>query len=546
MASRGCGTCRKRRVKCDGAQPICNRCQKAKVKCDGVQNSFLFLNENEYAVGRRKRPRGPNVKGSSIVEKQVEQQVEQPNLGKDLVIFETSSTTPVDSVVMDLDNYSILPALNVPLEDQAIAYFSRHHETPHGMPEMVQGHMRFAFAGWILSSNVSILERAVSAVAHAIFGRARQNQAALSAGMAFYAEALARTNTALRSPQDATNDDVVLSAMLLSFYENCMMDRKQALLEDNIRRLASRSFAHHDGAISLLKLRRQHSDRTSVSLQIDKLVRRQLLRTLLLRSMPVPMLLRDGAQFGEEGIALEFDRCLVIAAKLRSQNLALNLDSTKPALSDSCEKMDSIRVLLSEAQALEDTLAMWALDLPMENWYSTYATEHDGQAETKDRIFGDMAHIYPTVGHAGMWNRYRVIRLITNDIMIKVLSALSRSQGFDQHDLVKTINSRISRLYEELCLSVPYMLGLIGSRPVATDMPLMAKAPTSFKEAVTVTNASLLCWPLAMLVTATYVPKRFDKYLTDRLLDCSIIIDDGVLERIAVSTRQPRPALSAT
>ncbi|KAH8599555.1 hypothetical protein B0O99DRAFT_612340 [Bisporella sp. PMI_857] len=59
LPSRGCQTCRDRRVKCDEATPICLRCVKSNRICNGMDDSLVIHIENSYASGRQKRPKGP-------------------------------------------------------------------------------------------------------------------------------------------------------------------------------------------------------------------------------------------------------------------------------------------------------------------------------------------------------------------------------------------------------------------------------------------------------------------------------------------------------
>ena len=72
-----------------------------------ANGGFVFLNENEFATGR-KRPRGPNVKSSS--------QNSQPS--------EIQSSAPA-------------AALCIPIEDQALNYYSRNYvETSQALSGM--------------------------------------------------------------------------------------------------------------------------------------------------------------------------------------------------------------------------------------------------------------------------------------------------------------------------------------------------------------------------------------------------------------------------
>ncbi len=442
---------------------------------------------------------------------------------------------PIEIPSAEPQSFFISPALDIPLDDQTLTYYSRYYvEVPHGLPEIADSHLKYALADWCYTQPQSILSLAIFAVSHATFGRARKSHAALAVGCTKYSKALVKTNLALKDASEATHDEVLLAVMLLSFYENSAMDQTSHVSSRGIQVTASRSFAHHDGAMAVLNLRRQLDQRTNCSMELDKLVRRQLMRSLLLRSMPLPSWLRDGSQYGEHGFALELDRCMVGAAKLRHQASSLSVDSASLSISDRYDEIVRLRRLLAEAQTLDDVLVMWANDLPTENWYSTRTVQDSGRLETGNRIFDGTVHIYPTVGHAGIWNRYRALRLTVNDIMLKTLSVLPKSPDSDTESLEEAAKLRIQRLADDLCASVPYMLGLIETHHVAGhDVSVVTKVPASLKVTVKATAASFLCWPLTMATMVSGIPERHQCYLRNRLLDVSEIVDDGVLERIA-------------
>jgi hypothetical protein len=355
-------------TKCDEARPVRNRCQKANLICHSVEEecNIIFLNENEYAVGRRKRPRGPNVKTALVTR-------DNPQIATSSKL-ESLSRYPDDALPIEIppaepQSFLMLPALGIPLDDQALTYYSRHHvEVPHGLPEIVDGHLKYALVGWCYSQPQSILGLAISAVSHATFGRARKSHAALAVGCTKYSIAVVKTNSALKDTREATHDDVLLAVMLLSSYKNSVMGKTSYVSSRDIQVLASRSFAHHDGAMAVLNLRRQLDQRSNYSMKLDKLVRRQLMRSLLLRSSPLPLWLRDGSQYGEHGFALELDRCMVGATKLRHQASSLPVGSASLSMSGRYDEMARLRHLLAEAQTLDDVLVIWVNDLSTENW----------------------------------------------------------------------------------------------------------------------------------------------------------------------------------
>lgn len=423
---------------------------------------------------------------------------------------------------------SISPTLQVSLDDQALTYYSTYWiETPQDLPEIADSHLKYTTPILCYSQPQSILSLAISAVSHATFGRTRKRHDALAVASTKYSKALLKMNQALKNATEANHDDVILAIMLLSFYENAVMDKKSQISKDFIQITAARSFAHHDGAMAVLSLRRQQNRCAENSMDVDKLVRRQLIRSLLLRSLPVPLWLQNGEEFGEWGLALELDNCMVETAELRYQ--CSTLSSINFSIFDIGGEVMRSHELLKKAQKIDHDLIAWAENLPMENWYITCTVQDDEHSNNTDEIFASIVHVYPTVGHAAMWNRYRALRLTINDIMLRIISLLPWSPELAIED--ESTKSRIQSLAEDLCASIPYILGMIEIHDT-----IATKIPASSRVSVKAITASLLAWPLAMTTMIWWISERHLRYLKRRLLDVSEIVDDGVLERVAASS----------
>ena len=433
---------------------------------------------------------------------------------------------------------AVLPALANPLENQALAYYTVHHvEVPIGWPgvgDRWDGHLKYALEEWTCSPQDSVLRPAIRAVAHATFGRARHRRDALTAGAREYSKALLKTNMALTNVGEARSDEVLLAIMLLSFYENAVMNKTSSISNADLEAIGSRSFAHHDGAIAMLRLRRQLSQRNSRSITLDQLVRRQLLRTLLLRSMPIPAWLRDGSQYGEYGVALDIDSYQVQTAKIRHQASSLWANIAKLGTAGRYDQLLRLRRILADAQTLDDALVIWANRLPPEARYSTHKVQNHECAWTMQRIPKGNVHVYLTIAQAGMWNRYRTIRIILNDIILRIVSSLTQSSPTDMGSAEEAVVTRMHCLVEGMCASVPYVFGLIKSPSgVTPDNSVFVKVPASLKETCKASTASHLCWSLNEAIMASGLSVRHQICLRNCILDVSDVVDDGIMERIA-------------
>lgn len=516
-------------IQCDGLQPVCKRCEKAKAVCLVSEHTggFVFLNENEYAIGKRKRPRGPNVKSTSIIP---EKRPASKSIAPEIVLTSLDAVHSFEVSNNEANGLTIPSAPAISLETQTLGYYSQYYVSlPAGITKIVDSHLKHIFSCSFNSDPQSILGLAISSVSHATFGRARRNQLALEEGNRTYSRALIKINTALRSSSEAINDEVLLAVMLLSFYENSVLGDTAGIPNQRLENMAAKSFAHHDGAIALLKIRRQLLQQSESSMDLDRLVRRQLIRSLLLRSMPVPSWLRDGSSFGEEGLGLRFDRAMIITAKLRHQAAGLpNMEAAE------------LKRRLTEAQSLDDTLIFWAKDLPSEDRYIVSKLQSGEHLESNSRILEDEIHIYRTVGHAGLWNRYRALRLLLNDITLRCLSTLppldDHLDDFTLEAFASLVDHKMQHTATDLCASIPYILGLVCpdlSSSISTST-IKTTNPQSLKATVKAGTASLLAWPLTIAMSVQYIPRKEREYLRARLLDVSAIIDDGVLERVAM------------
>ncbi|PQE04591.1 negative acting factor protein [Rutstroemia sp. NJR-2017a BBW] len=551
--SRGCRTCKSRRVKCDEARPICKRCKKGKFTCEGFENTdgLIFLNENEYVGGARKRPRGPNVSTTTSHGRSISRTPATPtNESQRPTILPPTrnmGTTHYCQQGLRLPTLQ-LPVLTVSLEDQALTYYSwsqgvaTRTNLDHSTADL-ESITSFATAVVMRQEPLlslsdcpnPILTLSILAISHASFGRARKVQSALAAGGAKYCKALKMINLALKDPLQATRDEILLATIILSHYENSIF-RKPQISEHDIKSMAAKTFAHHDGAMAVLHLRRQrnHHQCDAMSANVDRVVRNHLIRSLIMRCMQVPVWLRDGAEYGEAGLALGLDRLMVETADLRHRAADLQYDLTTIPKAGRVAQMLKLHGVLATAQRLDESFVAWARDVPMEDYWRMFRVEDDGvvRDESNDDIFNGCVHIYPTMGHLGLWSRYRAFRLHVIDITVRILS-FAKTIEVDLQSMEESARTKIEKLASDFCASIPHALKAVDIHPTAGNPVVSRRPPADQKHLAEATTARILCWPLAMTTLVESIPEQYAKYLKRRLLDVSEIVDDGLLERMA-------------
>lgn len=129
---------------CDANRPLCDRCEKASLVCAGYEEkqNFVFLDENEYAIGKRNRPRGPNVKTTRFVITKKSPQIASASNSSGTDRDSTSHEALSAEKGQNIEPKSIPSALDIPIEEQALTYYSRSYiELPHEFPEVVDSHL---------------------------------------------------------------------------------------------------------------------------------------------------------------------------------------------------------------------------------------------------------------------------------------------------------------------------------------------------------------------------------------------------------------------
>ncbi|GAB7356915.1 hypothetical protein MBLNU459_g7768t1 [Dothideomycetes sp. NU459] len=193
----------------------------------------------------------------------------------------------------------------------------------------------------------------------------------------------------------ASTDELALTAMVLANYENMIGNL-------DMQDLFSGGFRHHDGAVALMKVRREQDDVMKINTHIDKHIRRQV-------SRPLPEWLRDGAEFGERGVELELDRCLVQVLELRFSALQLLRKASSTPPEDGQALGSELQATLQKAFELDHELAAFSLGLPAEWAYDAQEPParlmRRGCAELRSLFWPGMWHKYADFDQAVAWNR---------------------------------------------------------------------------------------------------------------------------------------------
>ncbi|KAJ5684715.1 uncharacterized protein N7477_001060 [Penicillium maclennaniae] len=220
--SKGCKTCRRRRVKCDEGKPHCQRCCKANIQCDGYIQYAEFVDVTSQLTSKRSSKKA-----------------------KSTVLSSAGSTGSNDSVV----ELPFMPLTVNPAFDEQIVFTSHlinrlfSWATDPNSP---------ASASWILSltcpteDEQGVSTSSLRALATAYFGKTHGHYELVRKGAGFYSRALTSLREKLQDSSHVLGDEVLVAIICMGIYELVTFDQPNGWLH------------HYKGLARLTALRGPH------------------------------------------------------------------------------------------------------------------------------------------------------------------------------------------------------------------------------------------------------------------------------------------------
>ncbi|KAI1655448.1 hypothetical protein F4813DRAFT_398086 [Daldinia decipiens] len=503
--SRGCITCKTRRIKCDSVHPLCSRCQKAGRDCVWDQNEeagLLFKDENAFAQGKPRRPWKSKAQEVSGPEAEV-----------------------VDSAVFPVSS-------SIPAEDKALQFWLNNYVfRDDEVPEFAREYNHYSIACRDIAQHDSSLRLIISALSHAVFGRVMQLDESIEEAEKLFARSIDTVQRETLRLSQSNIDELLLTTMLMADYKDVTdkcyarpnQDEVSLLNLDVTGSQIWKNTCHYDRATDLMRQRQQN--KWTPNLFLDRAVRRRLIRVCILRGISVPEWLRDGVKFGEQGPVLILDSIMVRVAALRERSLCLFLPksarfSTQPHPGD----------LAAEARSLDAALESWSAALP-EDWKFTTRS-----GSTPDPTFDVPIHVYATYGHAAIWCRYYATRLIVNSIRNRALSVMAQcsSQMLSVASEQDTCLGNMASLGTDLCRSIPIFFTSVTTE----GNPTAARGTATNDDIICVNQeiipklATLLAWPLILAINTDNIPEFQKQWLENKLKSVANALGDAILETV--------------
>ena len=435
-ASRGCITCKKRRVKCDETKPACKNCIQVRRECAGYGRQAVRLRFRDETTRYLHKP--PH---HATTPKTVDH--EGPETAE-------ASACAHRSLTRTCSHATLPGSPQHKQQDLAVAYFLTYVTDVGRNVESTRGFLEFVRPVLAVESHESALSAAVNATAVKLWALLRPSNVAASLLIHLHNLALGRLRQAVHNPTEKNREATVLAALMLQQH-----DTLAAVFDQH-----KGQSTHREGALALL---------TQKDLNTRNFKYHGHLLSNLFHSK-ISFCVRQKVPL--TGSELDWLQAEVIPA------LPNNASSLLDVIGMSVSRLQS---LLTETLSSQRDIALAALqELPVVicNVDTQLQAWLDGVPEfwrprTIQRgmsipsfipTYNGFCDIYPSVQIANIWNTWRIYCLIVESVKLELThgsQAVSEEEDLAfLSDVIRARHAReIQDLVASICRSIPFYLG---------------------------------------------------------------------------------------
>jgi hypothetical protein len=472
--------------KCDGARPVCQRCTKSRRSCiDTVaaHNALFSIHiENTFASGKIKRPRGPR---SAL-------RMQQPQIA---------------------------------IENQAVAYYVHGHlQTLKDSPNVSQGLAECVLSWSSTGISCPMVDLALASVALAVFSRIQKHPIAGSTACSKYQQLLRLAQTSLSTRNEERVDASLLTVFLVCRYEAVLVPKPHGNSKTSFE--SSHTWSHHDGALAILRIWHDDPNRTTAT-SIIKHSRRDVIKSCILRAIPVPNWLSNGMIFGETTRETQCDSVTIRIANLYATTCLLGNGSRT--------QLSEVVALNTEARALHDCLEDWTNEIPSSWFYQ----QHDFLSLDplpRRHFYSTTVYSFLNAGVGAIWCQYFASKMFLNCVHLKILDLNYPTQTFSlmyELERLKCTNS-IRDSSAKLAAAVPFCLDRFHVSRNNPSQEGQSSIPNPIilneVEEVKPHLATLVVWPLGLGLILQEFDSEQRKWFQSELAYLGKVTGAGVLE----------------
>ncbi|KAK3367881.1 hypothetical protein B0H63DRAFT_536003 [Podospora didyma] len=423
--SKGCKTCRIRRVKCDQARPGCVNCCRRNELCPGYSDVFEKMHRDEtFRVLKRNSQR------------------------------KAQASPTADDASLRIAS-TVLPGL----EFTALGFFFHHYGGVNANRDIQATCSFFEFlpAMYARASVSSPLSIAITAFAINVANLHSFRRSNATAACRLYVDAVAGTKIAIADPRRSKSDELLMATLVLEAYEsvNASFQRRQ------------KSHAHALGSIALLRHRGALANRNELSRRMTIAVGSRFIRDAvdgMANIITVRRLWEDAGVTKSHSPAIRADILALELAQLECLQRSLSISPSGSAL-DAVVEADPYLSILSKASDLASRCMQWRVTLPCK-WrfspmpiYELAPSIQTAGMYSSPTSTNPHCDIYNNLSVANTLNRHRITELRNLALIRTSLAAVSTQ--LDCYERLSPLESgrRAQFLVDEICASVPFFAG---------------------------------------------------------------------------------------
>ncbi|KAL4783060.1 hypothetical protein BJX76DRAFT_271412 [Aspergillus varians] len=444
--SKGCYTCRARKVKCDEARPVCNRCIKGNRICGGYRTL-----DDKKTVSRGSEQRLVTSKG-------------EDDMAKRLASLALSPTS-LFGQNRDQERANLC------------AFYSRLVRLPQ-VQGLHGGLLTVTTLPAILADlkqpimTTSPLPSALSALLLTLVSEKGNDKhcSAVTKALTCYGRALKLTRRLTEESDEGRRGELIMTIFILGMYEDLNSS------EDHIR---TTSNSHLEGAVAFVRTQKCKSFGEDINKRIYSALLNRALYTCfddIKINTPFMFTLNDlrllhadiAAERNIDRLNLYSSALLIIHMQLRQieKEVLLSFPSNGAVTITATSKANA---LLRSITSTEYKMAEWPNALPPQSKYLTVRLSPDDSTD----LWGVDAHIYRTFSAGNDWLRYRMLQILAHSLRLRAYHLIANPlygychSAFEHEDAkapglagyFAMTHSKIRAIASDICASMPYHLG---------------------------------------------------------------------------------------
>ncbi|KAK7530029.1 hypothetical protein IWX49DRAFT_385261 [Phyllosticta citricarpa] len=525
--SKGCHTCRQRKIRCDQQPDGCSQCAKSRRTCPGYRSQLDVMFRNESTrIEKRVKARAKVTRNAVPASDSA-----SPNSS---IIFEAGSgSSPTSSSPASTDyalvqpSFEVAPTSNV--DELATGYFTSSH-CSHVFFGPNTGVFSAKLADpWITDITPGLLH-CMKAVGLSGLSRLHHDQKMLNRAWGQYAEAIRLTNQALASPTEALKDGTLLSVIILGVYESSNGRTRQSL---------DSWAAHISGAAALLSLRGRRQVTTAVGRRMFFQVTSNMLINCIQKDIPFPKevaALMDSMREARQSLSNAPDPSQPI---WRLRELMVELANFRAGVFN--KTMSDPHEIIARCIEFDTAILSNMQTFPSDVVFTRVYTDAD-----PDIVLYGFYDIYPDFWMVQTFNTMRNFRILLHSMIRATLlrGFSAKPPVFTQPEYTRQLQLTVNTLYglqADLCASVPQQIGYVskarrqGHSPLPQHhkpwldfendiLPESWQIGTEHMPIIRSSGNNLLNWSLFMIVNMDITTEKTRDWVIDRLEETGSIM----------------------